>query len=87
MLLEDPRSNPASVKVVEEGKTFSEERQYARGTYGPEAVRMTDDQMENKFRNNALGMLPADKIDRAIASIMGLENVEDAVEVLECLAV
>ena len=48
MLLEDPRSNPASVEVVVKGKTFRGERQYARGTYGPEEVRMTDDQMEKK---------------------------------------
>ena len=47
---------------------------------------MTDEQMERKFRNNASGILPEDKIDRAIASIMGLENVEEAAEVLECLA-
>jgi 2-methylcitrate dehydratase PrpD len=87
MLLDDPRSNPASVEVVVKGKTFREERQYARGTYGPEEVRMTDEQMERKFRNNASGILPEDKIDRAIASIMGLEDIEDTAEVLSCLAV
>jgi len=48
---------------------------------------MTDEQMERKFRNNASEILPEDKIDRAIASIMGLENVEDTAEVLGCLAV
>ena len=57
-LIEDPRSNPASVEVVAKGKTFSKKRQYARGTYGPEEVRMTDEQMERKFRNNASGILP-----------------------------
>jgi 2-methylcitrate dehydratase PrpD len=86
ILMEDPRSNPASVEVVANGKTFREERQYARGTYGPEEVRMTDEQMEEKFRNNASGVLTDDKIDRATASIMSLENLEDTSELLTLLA-
>jgi len=81
-LLEDPRSNPASVEVIAKGNTFREERQYAMGTYGPEEVHMSDDQMEKKFRRNTSGILPDEKIDKSIASIMELENVENTAEVL-----
>ena len=86
-LLEDPRSNPASAEVVAKGKTFREERQYAMGTFGPEEVRMSDVQLEKKFRSNATGVLSEKKIDRAIEAIMGLEEVDDMAEVLKQLTV
>ncbi len=86
MLLQDPRSNPASVEVSAKGTLFREERQYAMGTYGPEEVRMSDGQMKKKFRRNASGVLPEEKIDSVIASIMALENVDNAADVLGCLA-
>lgn len=87
MVLEDPRSNPASVEVVAKGKTFGEERQYAKGTFGPEEVRMTDEQMQKKFKNNASQIIPVNKVDRAIESIMGLEKIEDVSEIFEHLVV
>ncbi len=86
MLLDDRRSNPASVEIVAKGKTFTEERRYAAGTFGPEEVRMPDEQLTDKFRNNASGILPRDDIDSAVDSIMGLEKVKDVEKIFKHLS-
>ncbi len=72
----DPRSWPAKVEVTACGKTFTEERVYARGTNFTE-FKAGDEELVEKFRCNADRFLTGDKINRAVESIFGLEKVND----------
>ena len=64
------------VEVVAGGKTFREEQARARRGFGAES-QMTDAELVDKYRHNASRILTQDKIDKSVASLMGLEKVEN----------
>jgi len=46
---------------------------YAKGTAFTD-VQMTDEELEEKFRRTAHGVLTKNKIDRAVKALLGLEQ-------------
>ncbi|MFC1935968.1 MmgE/PrpD family protein [Chloroflexota bacterium] len=83
--LEDPYSRVSMVEVVANGKTFKEETRYAKGTPFPEEARMTDQELSNKFRENASRILPWEKIDKALQLILDLEEMDEVSGLMEAL--
>ncbi len=77
----DAKSNVGMVKVVSKGKTFKEERIYPKGTPIP-GVMCTDDELVEKFKNNASRMLTGVKIEKAVKSLVGLEKVENTADLM-----
>jgi 2-methylcitrate dehydratase PrpD len=65
------------VEVVARGKTFSEERRHAKGSPSPEAYQMSDNELVDKYRHQALRILPVHKLDETVDNILGLECIED----------
>ena len=80
-LEEDPLANPSKVEVVARGKTFTEERMYRRGTVRGE-VRPSEEEIAAKFRHNAERVLTAKKTEKAIETLLALEDVEDVSELM-----
>ncbi len=80
---ESPRTELSLVEVVAKGQTFRQETMFAKGTHSPEAFRLTDEELAEKFRNNASRMLPGDKIEKAVESIFELERIEDVNELIK----
>ncbi len=83
LLLEDPRSPITRVDVVARGKTFTEERRWIKGNPYPESARMTDKDLIEKFKNNASGVLPHEKQDRAVEAIMEIEKLDNIGELIK----
>ena len=81
----DPRSWLAKVEVAARGKTFVEERMYARGT-AVDGFKLTDEDLMEKFRGNVSRRLTEDKIDKAIKSLLQLESIEDITELTKRVA-
>jgi 2-methylcitrate dehydratase PrpD len=73
------------VEVIARGKIFKEERRHAKGSPSPKEFRLTDDELVEKFRDQALRILPINKVNRAVDKIMGLELEKDVSEVTENL--
>jgi len=67
------------VEVVAKGKTFKDERLYARGSSHPDD-KMTDEDLVNKFKGNASRILTRDKIEKAVKSLWELEKMQDVAE-------
>jgi len=85
-MLEDPMNMLSSVEVVAKGKTFTAEKTWAKGDPYPEIARMTDDELIQKFRNNACRILSQDKLDSVIKLVFELEELADVSELAECLS-
>lgn len=78
----DPRSWLARVEVRAKGKTFTEERMYAKGTAFTDS-RATDEELVEKFRGNASKLLTEDKIDKAIKLLFELERVDNIQDLMK----
>jgi len=78
-LLKDPRSQIASVELVAKGQTFREERLHAKGIPFTDAA-FTDEDLANKFRENASRILTAAKTDQAVEALLELEKVGNIAE-------
>ena len=76
------RKVPTQVIVTAKGKTFSETVEYQKGS--PD-FPMTDEDLKEKFRNNAYGVVKASNIEKAMELIYDLENVDDITEIIELL--
>jgi len=85
-MLEDPLNMLSSVEVVAKGNTFTAEKTWAKGDPYPEIARMTDDELIQKFSNNACRILSRDKLDSVIKLVFELEELADVSELAECLS-
>ena len=85
-ILKDPTVTLNKVEVVAGGKTFTEERKKVRGTSGTE-VAMTRDELIGKFRHNASRILTQDKIDRAVDTMLSLNEFEDTSRLINHLVI
>lgn len=83
LILEDPRSPISKVEVVARGQAFVEERRWMKGNPTPEHARMTDEELIEKFKNNASHILPENKLDKAVQAIMEIEKLETTQELTE----
>ncbi len=71
-------SRPARVELRARGTTFTGEKRYPKGSPSPDpSSAMTDGELADKFRANALGVIAPDQAERVIAMVAGLEAVED----------
>ena len=77
-----PLSSPSKCEVTARGgQVFTVERKYKRGTTGTE-VGPTDNDIIQKFKNNAERILTPEKIERAVNIFMDLEKVENIGELI-----
>ncbi len=74
--LEEPYSNMTTVEVKAKGQIFKEEGRVNRG------FTMSDEELVEKFRANASKVLPQQKVEKAIAILLDLEEVENIKEVI-----
>ncbi|MBI2089073.1 MAG: MmgE/PrpD family protein [Deltaproteobacteria bacterium] len=84
--LEDGNARMARVDVQARGRTYTVERSYARGAATPEIARLSDRELEEKFRQNTSGLLPQDRVDKALKSIWELEEMKNLSHLMEALA-
>jgi 2-methylcitrate dehydratase PrpD len=75
------------VEVVARGKKFKEERRHAKGSPSPEGYQMTDNELVDKFRHQALKILPVHKVDKTKDNIFGLEYMEDTAMLMKDLTI
>ncbi|MCD4853693.1 MmgE/PrpD family protein [Arthrobacter sp. AK01] len=74
----DPLARPARVELSARGKTFVGERSYPKGSSSPDpATYTTTEELLEKFRHNADGVLSPQAAEAAIEAVMGLEHIED----------
>jgi hypothetical protein len=83
---EEKRKNPRSywcmVEVVARGEKFTEESMYNRGAPFTEG-EAKDEELVEKFRQNASRILTEDKIEAAVKSLLELEKMGDAAELVK----
>jgi len=75
--LQNPKNQLSLVEVVAKGQTFKKEKLCAKGDYFSEEARMTDEELEAKFRINASGVLKQENIDKAVRAIFELDKISD----------
>ncbi|SHN39606.1 MmgE/PrpD family protein [Cryptosporangium aurantiacum] len=74
----DPSARPTRVEVDARGTTFSASRTHPKGTPSADpSIRLSTDELVEKFRANADGVLPAGRIDDLLDGILNLEKVEN----------
>lgn len=85
-LAADPASRPARIEVKARGKTFVGEALYPKGSPSPDpSTTMTNDELSAKFRRNAEGVLPPDRIERALDQLWNLERVRNTRDLTKLL--
>jgi len=84
--LEDHDARMARVDVQARGRTHSVERSHTRGAATPETARLSDQELEEKFRHNTAGRLARDKVDEAVKFIWELEELKDISYLMDALA-
>lgn len=78
LLTGNPASRPAIIEITARGTTFRGERRYPRGSKAPEeGIALTVDEIIEKFRHNADGVIPAGQIERLVDGVMTLERCDD----------
>lgn len=78
-----PASRPARVELKARGETFVGERLYPKGSPSPDpASTMTTDELVQKFRHNAQGVIAPAKLDGVVDALLNLEKVPDIAAVL-----
>ena len=88
-----PKKVPTTVEVTARGKVYRESVEYARGDPPAwvEGMEMTDDELKEKFRNQAVDVLSQsdswrEKIEKSIESIYNLEKMGDITELADLLS-
>lgn len=74
-LAEDPSSRLSKVQVLAKGEIFSKELKYPRGTQTKEAYKMSNDELIEKFKENARQVLPSHKIDIVQNCLLNIEEL------------
>ena len=82
-MVSDPAARPSRIEIDARGKTFVAELRYPKGTNIDDAVGTADQDLFDKFRVNALGVLDDEQIEHCIAATMSLETVEDVSTLLK----
>ena len=75
-MIEDSQSRPMWVEVTAKGKTFKQGSSHIMGSYHPAEYRMTDEMLKEKFRNNALRILPPEKVEKIEQIVFNLEDLD-----------
>jgi 2-methylcitrate dehydratase PrpD len=85
MWLNNPQNQLSSVEVVAGGQSFKKEKLCAKGDYFSEEARMTDEELEAKFRMNASRTLRQENIDNAVRAIFEMDKISDISALLPVL--
>ena len=86
LLLENASSRPTRIEIRARGQTFVGERRWAKGTPSPDASTfMTNEELTEKFRSNADGVLPHSAAQEAVSMIWSLETVSNVSELTTLL--
>jgi 2-methylcitrate dehydratase PrpD len=75
----EPGSVMTTVEVTTKARVFKEEGKFSKGV----PATMTDDDLVEKFRVNVSKVLPPQKVDKAVAYLMDLENVKTISEIVK----
>jgi 2-methylcitrate dehydratase PrpD len=72
------------IEVEAKGKTFTVERNLARGGLISSAgnEQLADEELEKKFRHNAVRILSEAQINRAVETLWSLEKVKNVKELM-----
>ncbi|MBI2361565.1 MAG: MmgE/PrpD family protein [Deltaproteobacteria bacterium] len=84
--LENRHARMAKVDVRANGRSYTIERSFARGTATPEIARLSDRELEDKFRHNASGVLPEEKANNAVKFVWELEELKNISDLVDSLA-
>jgi len=77
-LSNNPASRPARVEIKARGKTLVGERLYPKGSPSSDpASLMTTEELVQKFRRNAEGVIAPSRLDAVVDSLVNLEKVKD----------
>ncbi|TDO51575.1 2-methylcitrate dehydratase PrpD [Kribbella sp. VKM Ac-2527] len=82
-MVTDPAARPSRIEIDARGETFVAELRYPKGTNTDDSLGTADDDLFEKFRVNAMGVLDSEQIEHCIATAMSLETVEDVSTVLK----
>lgn len=86
LLTANRASRPAYVELRARGQVFVREKQYPKGSPSPDASTfMRDEELQQKFRDNAQGTLSASATEQAIETLMNLERIEDTGQLMRLL--
>jgi 2-methylcitrate dehydratase PrpD len=72
----NPDTELTKVEIIARGKSFTEERENARGRQYKAELKISDDELTEKFKRNASRLLPSHKIDRVPEQIFKLETLD-----------
>ena len=75
----DPLSWYAKVEIDARGQTYTAECDYSSGT-NKDGYRITQEDLDKRFFNNAQLILPSDKIERAMEQLKHIEEYDDLQE-------
>lgn len=82
-LLSNAARRPARIELRARGQTFVEEKAYPKGSPSPDPESfMSNDELAQKFRHNADGVLAPADIDSIIDAVMHLEQVDNFASVM-----
>ena len=80
------REYPTTVTITTtDGRVFTESTVHAKGDGFSEEWRLSDDEVVKKFTTHSEGVLSADKLDRLVEAILGLERIENVQALHELL--
>lgn len=82
-LVADPSARPSAVEVDARGQTFRAERSHPRGSpTADSSTYATTDELVEKFRGNAAGIISDANAERLVEGLLDLENVDAVSELL-----
>ncbi|GAB3176737.1 MmgE/PrpD family protein [Streptomyces incanus] len=82
----NPAARPTRVEVTARGTTHTAERSFPKGSPSPDpATYATTDDLVDKSRHNASGMLSEADTDHAVETLLNLETAADVRAVLRAL--
>lgn len=80
-------ARPSKVEVRARGKSFVAERLYPKGSPSPDPVsRMTTEELVQKFRHNASGVITEAAADGVVNEVLALEKVSSFTNVMKLVA-
>jgi len=82
----DPRKSTSSMEMVAKGKTFREETPQQKGRWTPDEFRATDQELVEKFIDNASRILHPNRAKEAAQTLLELEKVGNIAQIIEMVS-
>lgn len=85
-LKNDPNARISRVEVTARGKVFACEKMYIKGTVTDDpATSFTDDEIGQKFMDNACTALPKGRAEQVLDMLVNIERLDDVNELLDLM--